>query len=542
MADSQIYARQLLVKRHGYPLWIPEPYGHSPIYRTKGVRIGDVGYVTQDGGFETLFNIRASPNDPINRRGVPDGFQEVHLHVHDVVHLPNFHHSNSAVTSTSAKQRSLDAGVSVTQAQTIVGAGAALEYVWSSTEGAILHLPKGASRITATKSVFREQAMRHAKNWYKFAFECSDVANGSLYLITGCDKTSSWMVGAFSDCSSGSQAILQLSVAGLLEGQLSYNYSWATSSPAIQRVGPSVDQTTAWDEDPDALERDNDIFATDAPQGNNQCAFIRGYKITLRRDVLRRILGGPTTTTQISSIEDATEGDIQRNSFSSAAQSPAWYSKGNTRAVGDGRDSGGEWDEELGDDSPSDEGDIRLEELPAPCEDCHPSALINNFMSEKYPNAEVAITHDDDWIGLIDEDDRSWPTDDELLLRLRHRYSFKHSQDAVSPDPIQPYNGSKRSISTTTPLADNGERAKKRARTTPQGRDAAASQKHRRPPCHSCQKKKMRCEFDWDTGPCKTCLRNELDCVPWIRKSNAQDDSFPQTEHRARRRSVSQEL
>ncbi|KDQ31444.1 hypothetical protein PLEOSDRAFT_1036968, partial [Pleurotus ostreatus PC15] len=187
MADSQIYARQLLVKRHGYPLWIPEPYGHSPIYRTKGVRIGDVGYVTQDGGFETLFNIRASPNDPINRRGVPNGFQEVHLHVHDVVHLPNFHHSNSAVTSTSAKQRSLDAGFS---------------YVWSSTEGAILHLPKGASRITATKSIFREQAMRHAKNWYKFAFECSDVANGSLYLITGCDKTSSWMVGAFSDCSS----------------------------------------------------------------------------------------------------------------------------------------------------------------------------------------------------------------------------------------------------------------------------------------------------------------------------------------------------
>ncbi|KAF4604616.1 hypothetical protein EYR40_003390 [Pleurotus pulmonarius] len=408
MADSQIYARQLLMKRHGYPLWIPEPYGHSPIYRTKGVRIGDVGYVTQDGGFETLFNIRASPSDPINRRGVPNGFQEVHLHAHDVVHLPNFHHLNSAVTSTSAKQRSLDAGFSVTQAQTIVGAGAALEYVWTSTEGAILHLPKGASRITATKSVFREQVMRHAKNWYKFAFECSDVSNGSLYLITGCDKTSSWMVGAFSDCSSGSQAVLQLSVAGLLEGQLSYNYSWATSSPAIQRVGPSVDQTTAWDEDPDALERDNNIFASDAPQGSNQCAFIRGYKITLRRDVLRRILGGSTTTIQISSIEDATEEDIQRNSFSNAGQPPAWYSKANTKA-GDDRDSGGEWDEEVGDDLPSDEGDVCLEEVPGPYE---------------YPNAEVAITHDDDWIGLIDEDDRSWPTDEELSLRLQHRYSF----------------------------------------------------------------------------------------------------------------------
>lgn len=107
--------------------------------------------------------------------------------------------------------------------------------------------------------------MRHAKNWYKFAYPWTGVSNRSLCLITGCDKMSSWMVGAFSDCSSGSQAVLQLSVSGLLEGQLSYSYAWATSSPAIQRVGPSVDQTIATDADPDGLERDDEMFTTDPP-------------------------------------------------------------------------------------------------------------------------------------------------------------------------------------------------------------------------------------------------------------------------------------
>ena len=49
LSDAEVYARQLLLKRHGYPLWYPEPYGYSVVYRTKGVRIGDVGYVCYPG-------------------------------------------------------------------------------------------------------------------------------------------------------------------------------------------------------------------------------------------------------------------------------------------------------------------------------------------------------------------------------------------------------------------------------------------------------------------------------------------------------------
>lgn len=108
LPDAQVYARQLLLKRHGYPLWVPEPYGNSVAYRTKGVRIGDVGYVTPDGAFETLFNLRAAAADPINFRGVPEGFEQVVVPEEDIVHIPNYHQSNSTVTSASAKKRNLN--------------------------------------------------------------------------------------------------------------------------------------------------------------------------------------------------------------------------------------------------------------------------------------------------------------------------------------------------------------------------------------------------------------------------------------------------
>ena len=113
--NAQVYASQLLSQGHGYPLWIPEPYGYSVAYRTKGVRIGDVGVVTEDGGFETLFNIRASSQDPINRRGVPENFEQVHIGEYDIVHIPHYHKRGVVVTNTSVQSVSFGVDFSVSQ-------------------------------------------------------------------------------------------------------------------------------------------------------------------------------------------------------------------------------------------------------------------------------------------------------------------------------------------------------------------------------------------------------------------------------------------
>ncbi|KAG9225991.1 hypothetical protein CCMSSC00406_0009088 [Pleurotus cornucopiae] len=439
MADSQTYARQLLVKRHGYPLWIPEPFGHSPIYRTKGVRIGDVGYVTQDGGFQTLFNIRAPKGHPINRRGVPEGFQQVPLDAQDIGHV-HFHRPNSAVVSTFQEERAFSVGACAVELQTNVGAGAAMEYTWSSTEGAVLHLPDGASRINihAKQTHFQQQAAKHAEAWYRFAVtEGFNISNGSLYLITGCDKTNSWMVGAFSSSSTTSGLQVKLRI-GVAQGQASYNYSWTRHIPVTHRTGPLIDDTTAVCDLVD-LERDDELFAVDAPRGNNQCAFIRGTKIKLKENIFRHLLKIPTTG--ISPLEHASEDDIRRNAFPDPASFPAWFGKGEgkgkAKALEAHQSSDHEregHDRESGDDPPSSSDNVSLEEVPGPCENYHPSKPIADFMLEKYPHAKVAIVNDKDWMDLIDENDRLWPTNDELLLRFQSRHTPYCADGVVWPD------------------------------------------------------------------------------------------------------------
>ena len=74
--DSEIYARLLLPKRRGFPLWDPQPHPNLPSeYRKDGVNIGDVGIVTPLGVFDFLFNICLPTDHVINDGYVPDDFR-----------------------------------------------------------------------------------------------------------------------------------------------------------------------------------------------------------------------------------------------------------------------------------------------------------------------------------------------------------------------------------------------------------------------------------------------------------------------------------
>lgn len=70
---ADIYAKNLSYLRYGLPLWIPEPseYGEA--------HIGDVGYVL-NGSFYRMFNVMRSPDDSLNRWGVPESFQKLEVH------------------------------------------------------------------------------------------------------------------------------------------------------------------------------------------------------------------------------------------------------------------------------------------------------------------------------------------------------------------------------------------------------------------------------------------------------------------------------
>ena len=75
---NDIYERHLTLKERGFPLWIPDPDQNLHLdYRRTGVRIGDVGIITDSGAFSFLFNICLPHNDPVNPRMLPEHFAPI---------------------------------------------------------------------------------------------------------------------------------------------------------------------------------------------------------------------------------------------------------------------------------------------------------------------------------------------------------------------------------------------------------------------------------------------------------------------------------
>jgi len=147
-----------------------------------------------------------------------------------------------------------------------IGLGVGFQLTSSSKEGAVLLLPDGASRHDARRrQAFREYALRHAKSWYEFVngTRGMEVANGSLYLVTGCDKASSWGVASFSNKSREGQVSLKFTAVQAAGVSVSWDWQCEEFGSVSIRSGP---------------KRIND----DSPRPQNQCVFIRGFRVMIR--------------------------------------------------------------------------------------------------------------------------------------------------------------------------------------------------------------------------------------------------------------------
>lgn len=90
------YAKELWSLRHGHLLWSPEP---SSVFGE--VNLGDVGYL-DEGRFCFLFNTMRAAEDPINKRGVPEEFQQfVPPDPNSIQYCPN------KITQTELHSRSI---------------------------------------------------------------------------------------------------------------------------------------------------------------------------------------------------------------------------------------------------------------------------------------------------------------------------------------------------------------------------------------------------------------------------------------------------
>ena len=111
---NDIYERHLTLKERGFPLWIPDPDQNLHLdCRRTGVRIGDVGIITDSGAFFFLFNICLPHNDPVNPRMLPEHFAPISppIEVSDIGKFRVFK-NGSHVASSSVKISQGGSGIS----------------------------------------------------------------------------------------------------------------------------------------------------------------------------------------------------------------------------------------------------------------------------------------------------------------------------------------------------------------------------------------------------------------------------------------------
>ncbi|KAF7369436.1 Kinase-like protein [Mycena venus] len=247
-------------------------------------------------------------------------------------------------------------------------------------QGAVLALPHGSHlRKLENLENLRVYAATHAENWFKYINGPRGRGlYGSLYLVTGCEKASSWGLASFHTVDN----TFQLSFKPTPEAS---GYRWR-GNPAQKKY--------------------HDPSPTHEP---NQTTFIHGLSISLGTGVWARMF----ETVQIREISDmesrlgGSEGNSNSFSQGSSLLSRVLGVLGRG-AIGGGNDAGSR-------------RHVVLSDLPPVAQIMHPGELINNYILAKAPQATVVMSHDDDWCDIFGEGNPA-QTISDLLQRIGDEY------------------------------------------------------------------------------------------------------------------------
>ncbi|KAJ6588064.1 hypothetical protein B0H19DRAFT_198002 [Mycena capillaripes] len=307
----EIYCSHLLGQKRGFPLYVPAPQINLPeAYRRCGVAIGDVGRVTPEGIFDFFFNIFLPPEHPINGNDTPDDFfpmtrynsKDVFDHDYD----PGDHVSTSTVQKVDHNTPS------------DIFPGDHFVFSCDGPQGAILALPDGA-RFQKLENVenMRTYAAKYADSWYKYinGARGRGLANGDLYLVTGCEKARSWGIASYGNAREEFELFFRPSA---MPGTAYNAYRW---SGAHGRRNP-------------ARRKSHDPPFTDDPA--NQTTFIHGWSISLPTGLWGRLFGSVKT----SSIVDF-QSRLNAPGGSSTAGSQGSLFSWPSNLFGGGGDTGG---------------------------------------------------------------------------------------------------------------------------------------------------------------------------------------------------------
>ncbi|KAG9310375.1 hypothetical protein JVU11DRAFT_9509 [Chiua virens] len=380
----QLYAKHLLPYGYGYPLWTPEPSHELLMRRRDGLRIGDVGVIDlENGSFDVFFNICLPRDHPLHRAtGVPDNFAPIQLEEWDIASYPHAEYPGRVISSSSVTAKTIEpTGEAALRPFTY-------DFNLSSSEGALLILPKGAESCKLRKrQLFKDIATRSANNWYNFAERHLGriITHDSLYLITGLYKTRSWSVAAFHEATGTAESSAQFKASQAGEDN-DMSYSWETMRALDWRVGPQFDVGIP-----------------------NQSVFIIGFKIALREGLLGKKwveveVDSPSVQSRSVKFSNGgtgprRPGNLWSRLLSRSGSSSTTSTKRTTRSTKDPKTTSSSTVQSDAGDTPH----VTIDHVPQPLQSLHPSDVINRYMLIKESSASVAITHDTQWIILLEK-------------------------------------------------------------------------------------------------------------------------------------------
>ncbi|KAL1676975.1 hypothetical protein EV122DRAFT_291440 [Schizophyllum commune] len=409
MHISQIYAESLLPLREGYPLWIPEPDEELPLcYRQSGVRIGDVGVIGQDGGFQFLFNICSSADDPVNQGGVPPSFERIDMGAASY-NSTYYTRSGAFVQSADFARRVIAVEAGAEAAIAPAGAGFGIEFSVGQDEGAILALPQGGSRRDAKqRRAYEVQIQRHGREWYTYVRETLGwtIDNGDLYLVTGVDKAATWGALAFRDTQRSHDVCFQFTATPVANAALRHQYQWRHLTSQSARQGPDAAVL---------------MYGDGGAPAENQCVFVRGYKIMIRRELWprRRATGvkvfdftGPRNFGKSTSLK-ATSSFLPSTSFAAKGKARQGQNPDGSMDTADGSPDtvDDEEDESCSSGNGSNEEEnwstddgVSWKSVPSSNTPYHPCDALNKYILDKC-DCNIAFTHDSLWTSMPNDVD-----------------------------------------------------------------------------------------------------------------------------------------
>ncbi|KIK62754.1 hypothetical protein GYMLUDRAFT_72504 [Collybiopsis luxurians FD-317 M1] len=388
-SPSELYARSLLLAKRGYALWKPQAQGVRlpDAYKREGVRIGDVGILNGFGGFTYLFNVFHSSDHPINLCRVPPNFKPLPMEdYYNVEEEPaEFEPGSHVASETSGISKSNipfpEGQASIPGVPEDVGAG--LTFLSSASEGAFLVLPEGGKRIDHQHWIALYQYTAEcAQTWFDFIN--GDRSQGGLamglheglYLVTGCDKARAWGVASFNNARPQGIPV-----------RLDFIPKAAEKAGGMSRYRFSrCDHATA---------------SSGADNVQSGCVFLRGFRIAIRQD--------PKNPFKLVT-EVTFTANTDTDEFVRRLSTATYHSSNSERHLKTENNSSGECNDEAS--------------LPERYHVYHPSDVINRWILDNHDEVGIAITHDEDWVSVIQE--ASFPSSRLTpLLIILTEYSMK---------------------------------------------------------------------------------------------------------------------